>query len=102
MGTMLRSGIILAMLGSAASAASAETIEKTCISTAAERLPRVPGIAISASRTVPVPAEMAAKLDPKLFHAIVEIDAQVAGVDTTYKFICVGGNDGPTIVQRIL
>lgn len=76
---------------------------KACITRAAEFLPRIPNIEIKASRTVDVPAEVAAKVkpDPGVLHAIVEIDAKAVGQDTTYRFLCVVRPGAPLIVQRI-
>jgi hypothetical protein len=99
--SMLRSVTCLLALGSAASAEPAADA-KACILRSAEFLPRIPGIEIRESRTVDVPSEMKTKLDPKHFHAIVEIDAKAVGQDTTYKFICVVAPGVVPLVQRVL
>jgi hypothetical protein len=74
-----------------------EQLEKTCILAAAERLPRIPGIEIIASRAKPVPTEF--KTSPGAFMTLVEIDAKAAGLNETYNFVCAKGARTPPIVQ---
>lgn len=89
------------VVSSTAASAEPNANDKNCIVRAAEFLPRVPGIAIKASRTSPLPAEIEAQLDKTMFHAAVEIDATAAGQDSTYRFICVVGPGVAPIIQRM-
>jgi hypothetical protein len=66
-----------------------ETFSTPCILAAAERLPRIPGITIEASRAVPLPSGFKKELG--LYQTIIEIDAKAAGVSATYRFACVKG-----------
>lgn len=67
-------------------ARSADTNDKPCIFSAAQKLPVVPGLAITASRTEDMPR---AASDPKdVSHKFVEIDVRAAGRDATFKFVC--------------
>jgi hypothetical protein len=73
-------------------------LEKDCILTAAERLPRIPGIQILASRVAAMPEGI--KTNPSVYQSIVHIDAKAAGVETTYNFICTRGVRTPSLVVR--
>lgn len=80
--------VLVTTLGAGTAVATTGQFEKPCIMAAAEYLPRVPGIDIQASRTKPLPAEITAKLDQSIYHAIVELDAKAAGIAETYRFVC--------------
>jgi hypothetical protein len=66
-----------------------ETFSTPCILAAAERLPRIPGITIEASRAMPLPSGFKKELG--LYQTIIEIDAKAAGVSATYRFACAKG-----------
>lgn len=71
-------------------------LEKACILSAAERLPRIPGIEIKASRATDIPAAL--KTDPAVFSTVVEIDAHAAGQSATYNFLCSRNARGVSVV----
>jgi hypothetical protein len=60
--------------------------EKQCIFSAAAKLPGVPGLEITGSRTRPPPAE--AKKIPGMSTMLVEIDIKAARQEGTYAFLC--------------
>ena len=75
--------------------AHAETIaEKLCIITAAQELPRVPGLEIKASRITAAPPDYAANQEMKYFGT--EIDVTAAGQIMTFAFVC-----GTSVQQQI-
>lgn len=73
-----------------------EAFTTPCILAAAERLPRIAGISIEASRAIDLPAGTAR--EPGSFQAIIEIDAKAAGVAATYHFVCAKGLRTPPII----
>lgn len=74
-----------------------EQLEKSCILAAAERLPRIPGIEIIASRAKPVPTDF--NPSPGTFMTLVEIDAKAAGLNETYNFVCAKGARTPALIR---
>jgi hypothetical protein len=83
---MIKTAITLAMLLSATTTHAQTVIEKLCIVTAAQDLPRVPGLEIKASRITVAPAEYLGNQDMKYFGA--EIDVVAAGQNMTFAFAC--------------
>jgi ABC-type amino acid transport substrate-binding protein len=83
---MIKTAITLAMLLCATAAHAQTVIEKLCIVTAAQDLPRVPGLEIKASRITVAPAEYLGNQDMKYFGA--EIDVVAAGQSMTFAFAC--------------
>jgi ABC-type amino acid transport substrate-binding protein len=83
---MIRISIALASLLCATAAHAQTVIEKLCIITAAQDLPRVPGLEIKASRITPAPVEYMGNQDMKYFGA--EIDVVAAGQAMTFAFAC--------------
>jgi hypothetical protein len=83
---MSRAAIALTALLMAFGARAETLAEKVCIFTAAEKLPPIPGLVITASRMKDVPPEMQQK--PGVSSRIVEIDVKAAGQDATFAFVC--------------
>lgn len=77
-----------------------ENLEKACILAAAEKLPRIPGIAINSSRTFYVPSEPR-NIRPDLYAVAVEIVAIAAGQTVTYRYACAVHGPGPALVKLI-
>jgi hypothetical protein len=76
-----------------------DTNKNACILTAAERLPRIAGLEILASRAVPLPPEHKRELGT--YQTMVEIDAKAAGITATYRFACMKGLRTPAFVIGI-
>ncbi|QND73151.1 hypothetical protein [Tardiphaga robiniae] len=74
-------------------------LDKGCILAAAERLPRIPGIQIGATKTADLPVEY--KPSPGVYMTMVEIAAKAAGQDATYSFLCAKSVRGPTLVTPL-
>jgi hypothetical protein len=83
---MMKIAITLAMLLCATATHAETAIEKLCIVTSAQDLPRVPGLEIEASRITIAPAESLGNPDMKYFGA--EIDVVAAGQSMTFAFAC--------------
>ncbi|HTG03000.1 MAG TPA: hypothetical protein VK635_02925 [Bradyrhizobium sp.] len=83
---MIKIAITLATLLCATVTHAQTVIEKLCIVTAAQDLPRVPGLEIKASRITVAPAEYLGNQDMKYFGA--EIDVVAAGQNMTFAFAC--------------
>jgi hypothetical protein len=83
---MIRASIILTALLIAFGARAETPAEKVCIFTAAQKLPPIPGLVITASSMKDVPPEMQQK--PGVLSRIVEIDVKAAGQDATFSFVC--------------
>jgi hypothetical protein len=83
---MFKTAITLTALLYATASHAQTVIEKLCIITAAQDLPRVPGLEIKASRITPAPAEYLGNQDMKYFGA--EIDVVAAGQSMTFAFAC--------------
>lgn len=77
-----------------------ENLEKACILAAAEKLPRIPGIAIKSSRTFYVPPEPR-NIRPDLYAVAVEIVATAAGQTVTYRYACAVRGTGPALVKLV-
>ena len=83
---MFKIAITLTALLYATASHALTAIEKLCIMTAAQELPRVPGLEIKASRITAAPADYLGNQDMKYFGA--EIDVVAAGQSMTYAFAC--------------
>jgi hypothetical protein len=70
------------------------TYSKLCISSAVEKLPRVPGLMPTASRAT----RARETLGPSYTGMMVEIDASVAGQQFTYVFACATGANAALVV----
>jgi hypothetical protein len=68
---------------------------KLCIVAAAEQLPKVPGIAIVASRTKSERPEGGVPM------MSVELDVKIAAIDATYSFLC-GTPQGRPVRAKML
>lgn len=89
----MRLALVLLLAITAAPAVAAPREEKACVLAAAERLPRIPGLAVDKSRVRPVPVDHkggAASM-------IVDIDISAAGQSDTYSYLCVMSVAGPLI-----
>ena len=76
-----------------------QELEKNCILTAAQKLPRIPGIEIIKSEALPVSPE--SKPEPGIFQRIVVIDIKAAGQEAKYSFVCATGPGKPYFVVPI-
>ena len=80
------------MISYFASGASAEPSQedKLCIFSAAEKLPSIPGLEITASRVKSLPPEPRKRSEnPSKVSAVkVEIDIKAAAQEGTYEFVC--------------
>jgi hypothetical protein len=69
------------------SPAGSQTLEeKLCILNAAQRLPSIPGLLITASRTKEPPQGTKPRKDTRFLG--VEIDARAAAQEVTFSFVC--------------
>jgi hypothetical protein len=83
-----------------APAAPAETFpeaRRACTLKAAETLPRIPGLAIKATRTKEMPRPARWDGPPPIR---VEVDIMAAGQTETYAYLC-GDSSAGAVVQRL-
>lgn len=91
---MLRIGLAtILVLATSGYASADDRVPKLCIMSAAQRLPPIPGIAITASRVSPMPPD--GKTQPDVEMLLVEIDVRAAAQDATYQFVCAAGAGKP-------
>lgn len=72
--------------------------EKLCLFAAAEKLPIISGLEISAGRIKPYAKDGSKKSDSSAM--IVEIDVKAIGQNATYSFVCINGKQG-AILQML-
>jgi hypothetical protein len=73
----------------------------TCISKAAEALPRIVGLVVKKSRTRPVPPAILASWKGQSRPIIIDVDVEAAGEAQTYSYMCVV-TQGSAFVQRTM
>lgn len=74
---------------------------KTCVSTAAEALPKITGLVVKRSRTRPVSPEILASWKGQSKPIIVDVDVETEGEAQTYSYMCVV-TQGSAFVQRTM
>jgi hypothetical protein len=81
--------IVICVVASGANAEPSEE-DKLCIFSAAEKLPSIPGLEITASRVKPLPPDPRRRSEnPSKVSAVkVEIDIKAAAQEGTYEFVC--------------
>jgi hypothetical protein len=126
--TILHLSCAAALLAGPMTMASAQTTnEKKCIFAAAQKLPPIPGLSITASRVREVPKErqpewklerdryigfvsarkgLVGKRDPSLRDfdismALTEIDVRAAAQNDTFEFVCFSMTGQPAVVYAI-
>ena len=74
--------------------------DKLCIFSAAEKLPSIPGLEITASRVKPLPPDPRRRSEsPSKVSAVkVEIDIKAAAQEGTYEFVCSRGPGQPVFI----
>ena len=94
--------ILICLFASGASAEPSEE-DKLCIFSAAEKLPSIPGLAITASRVKPLPPEARKRSEnpSKVWAVKVEIDIKAAAQEGTYEFICSRGPGQPVFITPV-
>jgi hypothetical protein len=81
----------------AVSSAASQTLEeKLCILRAAQILPNIPGLTITASRTKDPPQGTKPRKDTRFLS--VEIDVRAAAQDVTFSYLC-GLSRGTAIAE---
>jgi hypothetical protein len=93
--TVAISAALLVVLNGHAEAA------KTCLSKAAEALPRVTGLVVKKSRTRPVPPAILSSWKGQSRPVIIDVDFEAAGEALTYSYMCVV-TQGSAFVQRTM
>ncbi|MGZ5870586.1 MAG: hypothetical protein ACXWKP_00555 [Bradyrhizobium sp.] len=93
--TVAISAALLVVLNGHAEAA------KTCLSKAAEALPRVTGLVVKKSRTRPVPPAILSSWKGQSRPVIIDVDFEAAGEALTYSCMCVV-TQGSAFVQRTM
>jgi hypothetical protein len=75
--------------------------DKLCIFSAAEKLPSIPGLEITASRVKPLPTEVRKRSEhPSKVSAVkVEIDIKAAAQEGTYEFVCSRAPGQPVFIS---
>jgi hypothetical protein len=73
----------------------------TCISKAAEALPRISGLVVKKSRTRPVSPMILSPWRTQSKPVIIDVDFEAAGEAQTYSYICVV-TQGSAFVQRTM
>lgn len=71
-------------------------LEKRCVLSAAERLPKIPGIVVKDSRVTGPPPNI--KLDPAIFTTTVEFGVSAVGQDAVYRYLCSTTLAGQTVI----
>ena len=81
--------IVICVFASGANAEPSEE-DKLCIFSAAEKLPSIPGLEITASRVKPLPPDPRRRSEnPSKVSAVkVEIEIKAAAQEGTYEFVC--------------
>ena len=81
--------IVICVVASEANAEPSQE-DKLCIFSAAEKLPSIPGLEITASRVKPLPPDPRRRSEsPSKVSAVkVEIDIKAAAQEGTYEFVC--------------
>jgi hypothetical protein len=74
---------------------------QTCISKAAEALPRIVGLVVKKSRTRPVSPEILASWKGQSRPIIIDVDVVDSGEAQTYSYMCVI-TQGSAFVQRTM
>jgi hypothetical protein len=74
---------------------------ETCISKAAESLPRIEGLVVKKSRTRPVSPAILSTWKGQSRPVIVDVDFEAAGEARTYSYMCVI-TQGSAFVQRTM
>ncbi|SHG06512.1 hypothetical protein [Bradyrhizobium erythrophlei] len=84
-----------------ATASSQAEDNRACILKATEALPRIAGLAVTKTRTRPVPAEIMATWRGQTRPIMVDVDIVAAGAAETYSYICVLTNK-TAFVRRVM
>jgi len=74
---------------------------RACILKATEALPHIAGLAVTKTRTRPVPAEIMATWRGQTRPIMVDVDIVAAGAAETYSYICVLTNKA-AFVRRVM
>ncbi len=73
----------------------------TCLSKAAEALPRIIGLVVKKSRTRPVPPDILATWKGQSRPVMIDVDVEADGEAQTYSYMCVI-TQGSAFVQRTM
>ena len=94
--------IVICVFASGANAEPSEE-DKLCIFSAAEKLPSIPGLEITASRVKPLPPDPRRRLEnPSKVSAVkVEIDIKAAAQEGTYEFVCSRAPGQPAFITPV-
>lgn len=75
-------------------------LERACILSAAERLPRIAGLEIKSSKAAPLPSNVD-QPGPDQFMTLVTFEIKAAGQDATYTYICARGARTPNMIHGV-